>query len=111
MLFWVVFLYFKERKNVFENAEMKRKRNEFKETVLNHKVSGELYIITPARVWKSYVLRHFNKIITKKVSVPELVTLLELQHGVVYQQEHTKVQYPILEYLNFLAKVSNKTIE
>jgi hypothetical protein len=96
---------------VFENEEMKRKRDEFKEIILEHKVSGELYIITPARIWKSYVLRHFNKIITKKVSVLELVTLLEVQHGVVYRQEHTVVQYPILEYLKYIAKVSNKTIE
>lgn len=86
-------------------------RREMIEKIINHSVSGEVYILTPGRVWKSLVLKHFNKIKRGELSVDELLVFLESKCGVKYGQKHHLVKYPISEFLLYISKTTKQTIE
>lgn len=88
----------------------KEKRRKQVEKILNHQVKGEVYIITPGRLWKAIVLKYFNKVQRGELSVKELVKLLETKYGVKYAQKHNLVRYPIEDCLKYIAKVSKKPI-
>ncbi|QCJ45583.1 hypothetical protein FAY30_27010 (plasmid) [Bacillus sp. S3] len=81
------------------------------ETILNRQFQGEVYIMTSGIIWKSLVLKNFNKIKRGELSLDELVLQLELKGGVKYAQKHSIVGYPIQECLHFIAKVTKQTIE
>jgi hypothetical protein len=86
------------------------KKREKIEKILNHTVQGEVYIRTQGRTWKMIVLNHFNKIQKGEITIMDLVHILETKYAVIYTQKHSLVRYPIEECLNYIAKVSNKTL-
>lgn len=94
----------------YEDIITVKKKNEKIEMILNHSVTGEAYILTSPRDWKRKVLNNFNRIYRKEMSIPQLVDLLE-KEGVRYLQAKTLVIYPIKECLEYIAKVSNKSLD
>lgn len=88
----------------------KKKQKEKIDSILNHYVMGEAYILTPSSEWKMIVLRYFNYIQQGKINLMELVDKLE-NDGVQYNQSKELVKYPIKECLLHIAKVANKTID
>jgi hypothetical protein len=88
----------------------KKKQKDKIDSILNHYVMGEAYILTPPTEWKKSVLRYFNYIQQEKITLMELVDKLE-KEGVQYNQSKDLVKYPIKECLLHIAKVANKTIE
>lgn len=79
------------------------------EKIINHSVQGEVYILSPGRVWKSLVLNHFNKVKRGELSVNELVIHLE-KCGVKYAQKHHLVKYPVIECLMYISKVTKQSL-
>jgi hypothetical protein len=89
----------------------KEKKREKIEKIMNHTVQGEVYILTQGRTWKMIVLNHFNRIQKGEMTLMELVQILESKYSVKYTQRHSLVRYPIEECLQYIAKISNKTLE
>lgn len=89
----------------------KDKKQELIEKILSHPVQGEVYIITQGRIWKSVVLRHFNKVHKGELTVDDLVQQLESRYGVKYAQKHSLVRYPVAECLRYISKISNTPLE
>lgn len=89
----------------------KEKKKKKIEMILNHTVQGKVYILTHGHTWKMIVLNHFNKIQKGEMTLMELVQILESKYSVKYTQKHSLVRYPIEECLQFIAKISNKTLE
>jgi hypothetical protein len=90
----------------------KEKKKKKIEQILNHTVQGEVYILTQGRTWKLIVLNHFNNKFQKgEMTLIELVQLLETKYSVKYTQKHSLVKYPIEECLQYIARISNKTLE
>ncbi|RHW36060.1 hypothetical protein D1B31_18450 [Neobacillus notoginsengisoli] len=87
------------------------KRQKITEAIFNRQYQGEVYILTPGRVWKSLVIKHFNKVKRGELSLDELVLLLETKGGVKFAQKHSLVRYPIKECLYFIAKMTKQDIE
>lgn len=88
-----------------------KKRREMTESILKRHFQGEVYILTPGKIWKTLVLRYFNKVKRGELSVEQLVILLESKGGVRYAQKHSLVRYPIEECLSFIAKITKQTLE
>lgn len=86
-------------------------RKQMMEQILNHPVSGEVYILTPGRLWKALVLNNFNKVKRRELTIDELVIYLETKCGVKYAQKHHLVKYPIRECLLFISKVTKQAID
>jgi hypothetical protein len=95
--------------SIESNIEKKKQQGKV-DSILNHYVMGEAYILTPPSEWKKIVLRYFNYIQQEKITLMELVDRLE-KEGVQYNQSKNLVKYPIKECLLHIAKVANKTIE
>jgi hypothetical protein len=92
-------------------AEEKEKTQKLTEKVLNHQVQGEVYILTQGRIWKAIVLRYFNKVQRKEMTVMELVQILETKFAVKYTQKHSLIRYPVEACLKFIAKIANKPLD
>lgn len=88
----------------------KRKRQQLLQKILNRQVTGEAYITTSATVWKSITLKHFNKIMRKEMTVPQLLDLLE-RKGVVFNQKREIIVYPIREFLMYIAKETKQNFD
>ncbi|KZE67969.1 hypothetical protein AWM68_17505 [Fictibacillus phosphorivorans] len=80
------------------------------EDILNHPVPGEVYIETSGRIWKELVLRHFNKLERKELTLMELVKWLETKESVKYSQKYELVKYPIIECIKYISKVTKRPI-
>lgn len=93
------------------NRTAKDTRREMIEKIITHSVSGEVYILTPGRVWKSLVLKYFNKVKGGELSVDELIIQLENKCGVKYGQKHHLVKYPVTECLIYISKITKQSIE
>ncbi|RID82604.1 hypothetical protein [Mesobacillus zeae] len=87
------------------------KRMKMIEKILNHQVQGEVYILTPGRVWKSLVLKYFNKLKSGEMTIDELVILMEDKGGVKYGQSYKLVRYPVEELIRYIAKIAKQTVE
>lgn len=87
------------------------KKQELINSILNHPVQGEVYILTPGRIWKALVLKYFNKVKRGEVSINELITILEEKGGVKYGQKHSLVRYPIEECLKYISKLSKQDLD
>jgi len=85
-------------------------RKEMMDKIIQHTVQGEVYILTPGRVWKSLVINHFNKVKRGELTVDELIIKLE-NSGVKYGQKHHLVKYPVTECLKYISKVTKQSLE
>lgn len=94
---------------MYNNNLTEKKRTELIEKILNHQVQGEVYILTPGRIWKSLVLKEFNKVYSGELSVEELLNNLE-KIGVKYNQKHSLVRYPVEDCLRYIGKLSKKPL-
>lgn len=45
------------------------------ENVLSNQYQGEVYILTPGRIWKSLVLKYYKKVDMEQISIEKLVHL------------------------------------
>lgn len=88
-----------------ETAELRRKR-EKKELILNHQVNGEAFISSPSRLWKNIVLSHFNRINRGDLSLNQLLLIMK-DKGITFTQQDALVKYPVMECLQYIAKISN----
>ncbi|WP_078557137.1 hypothetical protein [Bacillus alkalicellulosilyticus] len=64
------------------------------ESILNHQVEGEAFILTPSREWKQIVLKHFNQVHRGELGIKELLTILK-EKGVRFSQKDSLVEYPV----------------
>ena len=88
----------------------KDKKQKLINRIINHQVQGEAYIITTGHIWKSMVLKQFNKVQRGEMSVLDLVNWLEIKGGVKFAQKHQLVRYPVEECLKYIAKISKKNL-
>lgn len=92
----------------FEKKREEEQRKRLVEKVLSYQYQGEVYILTPGRIWKSLVLKYFKKVDSGEISIEQLIQLLEEKGGVKYGQSYKLVRYPIEECLNYIAKLVKK---
>ncbi|MBE7122942.1 hypothetical protein CN931_14485 [Bacillus sp. AFS054943] len=95
--------------NQVEKALKEKKRQQKFDMVFNHSVQGEGYILSPSHKWKTIVLQNFNKIQRNEMTVEQLVDLLE-KEGVEFTQHKSLINFPVLECLNYIAKISGTKI-
>lgn len=69
----------------------RKKRQETLRNIINHRVIGEGYITTSASVWKSIVLKYFNKVYRNEMNVSHIMEILERQ-GVVFNQQRELIK-------------------
>lgn len=91
------------------NLEEKIRRQKF-EQIINRQVEGEGFISTPPRVWKGILIKNFNKVQRKEITIYQLLDKLK-EEGVVFLQKDSLVKYPVIEYLKHITKVSKKDID
>lgn len=92
----------------FEKKREEEQRKKLVEKVLSHQYQGEVYILTPGRIWKSLLLKYYKKVDKREISIEQLVLLLEEKGGVKYGQSYKLVRYPIEECLNYIDKLAKK---
>ncbi|MCU1808265.1 hypothetical protein NVV31_23115 [Cytobacillus firmus] len=92
----------------FEKKRDEDQRKKLVDKVLSHQYQGEVYILTPGRIWKSLVLKYYQKVDKGEISIEQLVLLLEEKGGVKYGQSYKLVRYPIEECWNYIDKLAKK---
>lgn len=73
--------------------------------ILNTRIPGESYITTSPRVWKKFVLYHFNQIARGELTADELLNKMEAS-GIVFNQSKKLVIYPVIECLERISRIA-----
>lgn len=72
-----VFLRLEGEEMLAKDLKMdEKKRREMTESIINRQYQGEVYILTPGKIWKTLVLKHFNKVKRGDMSLDELISFL-----------------------------------
>lgn len=95
---------------VILDKKISKERNKKTELILSYQVTGEAYISTDSREWKRIVLNHFNRIQRCDITLNQLLNIMK-NKGVVFSQHDSLVKYPVKECLEFIAKVSDSTLD
>lgn len=93
-----------------ERHLQKKRKQEKLDMIYNHAVQGEGYFQSPSSYWKNIVVQHFNRIQRKEMTVEQLVNFLEKEE-IKFSQPKSLIQYPVVECLKYIAKVSGENLE
>lgn len=78
--------------------------------IFNHFIQGESYFCCSPNDWKNIVFKNYNKIKRKEMSIEKLITLIQ-KEGIQFTQNPSLIKYPIINFLNHIAKICKETIE
>ncbi|MED4653507.1 hypothetical protein [Bacillus pseudomycoides] len=90
---------------------MKEKhRKEKLAKIFNRSINGECYFQCPPSYWKNIVFKHYNKIKRKEMNIEQLILLIQ-KEGIRFTQHPSLMTYPLTDFVKYIAKVCNETIE
>ncbi|MDR4329271.1 hypothetical protein [Bacillus pseudomycoides] len=93
-----------------ENYLKEKHRREKLEQIFNRIIKGQSYFQCSSFQWKSIVFKHYNKIKRKEMSIEQLILIIQ-KEGIQFTQHPSLIQYPIIDFLNHIAKTCKETIE
>ncbi|WP_235713342.1 hypothetical protein [Bacillus mycoides] len=72
--------------------------------------NGECYFQCSPSHWKNIVFKHYNKIKRKEMNIEQLILIIQ-KEGIRFTQHPSLMTYPIVDFVKYIAKVCNETIE
>lgn len=93
-----------------ENYLKEKHRREKLEHIFNRTIKGQSYFQCSSFQWKSIVFKHYNRIKRKKMSIEQLILLMQ-KEGIQFTQHPSLITYPIIEFIKHIAKICKETIE
>ncbi|PGC23564.1 hypothetical protein COM11_25135 [Bacillus pseudomycoides] len=94
----------------FEKHHKEKKRREKVEKIFNHHINGDSFFQCSSYVWKTVVFKNYNKIKRKEMKIEQLILLMQAE-GIQFTQHPSLVSYPVIEFIKYIAKICNDTIE
>ncbi|MEC5240683.1 hypothetical protein [Bacillus mycoides] len=92
-------------------AHMKEKqRREKIEIIFSHTVKGESYFHGSSYKWKNIVYQNYNRIQQKELEIEQIISEIE-KEGIRFAQHRSLIHYPVIDFVNYIAKVYKETIE
>ncbi|PRS98583.1 hypothetical protein C6352_30965 [Bacillus thuringiensis] len=86
-----------------------KQRREKIENIFNKQIRGESYFLCPSFKWKNIVFQQYSKIKQQELSIEQLISLLE-KKDIPFGQNRTLIQYPIVVFLEHIAKTFGESI-
>ena len=93
-----------------QDEKKMKERAKKTELILSYQVTGEAYIATDSSEWKHIVLNHFNRVQRGDNTLNQLLSIMK-HKGVVFSQHDSLVKYPVKECLEYIAKITDSTLE
>ncbi|MBP1931841.1 hypothetical protein [Ammoniphilus resinae] len=102
---WVVEKARRERNQAqAEQIKEEKTKKEMREEVMKKRINGESFFISSREEWRNAVIRHYNKVHKKEITVDQLCDLM-LSEGIEINQNKKLMSYPVTELLQVIAKM------
>lgn len=94
----------------FEKHIKEKMRREKIEKIFNHHINGDSFFQCSSYIWKTVVFKNYNKVKRKEMNIEQLILLMQ-KEGIQFTQHPSLITYPIIEFIKYIAKICNETIE
>lgn len=86
-----------------------KQRREKIENIFNKQIRGESYFLCPSFKWKNIVFQQYSIVKQQEFSIEQLISLLKKKE-ISFGQNRTRIQYPIVAFLEHIAKTFGESI-